>query len=65
MGRFRAFVVGLVAVALVSLGAAACTPADQTKAEVAIQTFVNFIPAIIAFNIVAAACAGRSPCFDG
>ena len=41
MRRFRLLIAGLVAVAMMSLGAAACTPEQQTEAGNVVTVFVD------------------------
>jgi len=72
MNRFRLIVAAIVAVAMMSLGAAACTPEDQIKAQTDLTNFGMFIEAIPAligeillFNLFAAACASSPPGCDG
>ena len=57
-------VAAFVAVAMMSMGAAACTPADQTALQTDLTTLgqgiaaiPGFILDVIAFNIFAAMCA--------
>ena len=66
MTRFRLMIAALVAVAMMSLGAAACTPADQAALQTDLTTLgqgIAAIPALIALiielNFDAALCNGN------
>jgi len=72
MTRFRLIVAAIVAVAMMSLGAAACTPADQAALQTDLTTLgqgiaalPGFILDLIALNIFAAACRSTPPGCDG
>jgi hypothetical protein len=52
MTRFRLIVASIMAVALMSLGAAACTPEDQIQAQTDVTNFVEFLGGAIGGTIV-------------
>jgi hypothetical protein len=71
MNRFRLIIAAVVAVAVMSLGAAACTPADQAALQTDLTTLgqgIAAIPALIGelivLNIFAAACRSTPPGCD-
>ncbi len=54
MTRLRLMIVAIVAVAMMSFGAAACTPADQAALQTDLTTLgqgIGEIPALIAFVV--------------
>jgi len=53
MSRFRIVIATLVAVAMMSLGAAACTPEQQAQKP---EGIAGLVLALISFTVFAAAC---------
>jgi hypothetical protein len=62
MKRFRLVIAAFVAVAMMSLGTAACTPADQAQAVAGITALVNVIGDFLALTLF---CPKTGPGCDG
>ena len=61
MRRIRVLVVGVVAVATMSLGTAACTPQDQANAVATVEILFHALESIIGVSLLGLLCWASNP----